>query len=149
VFSPYNSPYTLPIPASARPSAVTVAPSVNYPQAGSGGVMALANATTNFALRFTGDTASFCDHLVILSGCMGRTQACGHSPQCCQLAIWHLLIRFGRARCLLMLALPLAATVTTSAVNSSPSLCCESWLASTVLPRHGRPKLGRYRCCSL
>ena len=55
VFKPYNSPYTLPIPASAKPAAVTTAPLVNYTQAGSGGVMTLANATTNFALRLTGD----------------------------------------------------------------------------------------------
>ena len=55
VFKPYTSPYTLPIPASVRPSATTTAPSVNYTQASSGGVMALANATTDFALRFTGE----------------------------------------------------------------------------------------------
>ena len=55
VFKPYTSPYTLPIPASARPAAVTTAPLVNYTQASNGGVMALADATTNFALRFTGD----------------------------------------------------------------------------------------------
>ncbi len=55
VLKPYNSPYTLPIPASARPAAVTTALLVNYTQAGSGGVMALADATSDFALRFMGD----------------------------------------------------------------------------------------------
>ncbi len=70
VLKPYNSPYTLPIPASARPSATTTAPSLNYPQASSGGVMALANATTNFALRFTGEMTlpASCDHPVIETG---------------------------------------------------------------------------------
>ena len=56
VFKPYNSPYTLPIPASAKSSATTTAPNVNYTDASSGGVMALAGGTmTNFALRFTGE----------------------------------------------------------------------------------------------
>ena len=72
MFKPYNSPYKLPIPASAKPSATTTAPSVNYPQASSGGVMALAKATTNFALRFTGDTTppGSCGLPVIESGCI-------------------------------------------------------------------------------
>ena len=55
VFKPYNSPYALPIPTSAQPSATATAPNLNYTQASSGGVMALAGATTNFALRFTGE----------------------------------------------------------------------------------------------
>jgi len=54
VFIPYNSPYTLPFPASLQPSAVTTAPNVSYPQSNSSGVMALAHATTNFGLRFSG-----------------------------------------------------------------------------------------------
>ena len=54
VFAPYGSPYTLPFPVSARPSAVTTAPNVSYPQVGTGGVMALADQTTFFGLRFTG-----------------------------------------------------------------------------------------------
>jgi len=55
VFKPYNSPYATPIPANATPTAVTAAPNVNYPDVSSGGVMALANATNNFALRFVGE----------------------------------------------------------------------------------------------
>ena len=72
VFKPYNSPYTLPIPASARPSAVTTAPNLNYTDAGSGGVMALANAATNFALRFTGEScrAACCSLPLHLVGCI-------------------------------------------------------------------------------
>ncbi len=58
VFKPYNSPYTLPIPASAKPAAMTTAPLVNYTQAGSGGVTDLAGATANFALRFSGGRRS-------------------------------------------------------------------------------------------
>jgi len=50
-FVPYGSPYMLPIPQDARPSAVTTATSVNYPDVSSGGLMTLANATTDFALR--------------------------------------------------------------------------------------------------
>ena len=55
VFNPYNNPYPLPFPASAQPTAVTSAPGLNYPQASSGGVMALAGATEFFGLRFSGD----------------------------------------------------------------------------------------------
>ena len=55
VYSPYESPYTLPFPASAQPSAVATAPNVSYPDSNSSGVMALAHATTNFGLRFSGD----------------------------------------------------------------------------------------------
>ena len=55
VFNPYNSPYALPFPASAQPSAVATAPNVSYPESNSSGVMALAHATTNFGLRFSGD----------------------------------------------------------------------------------------------
>ena len=54
-FVPYGSPYTLPIPTNATPRAVTTAPSVNYPDVSSGGLMTLANATSNFALRFVGE----------------------------------------------------------------------------------------------
>ncbi len=47
---------------NARPAAVTctTAPIVNYTQARSGGVMALADATVNLALRFTGDQTLPC-----------------------------------------------------------------------------------------
>ena len=55
MFKPYNSPYATPLPTNARPTAVTAAPNVNYPDVSSGGVMALANATSNFALRFVGE----------------------------------------------------------------------------------------------
>ncbi len=58
VFKPYNSPYTLPIPASSKPSAMTTAPLVNYTASSTGGVMALAGTTTNFALRFSGGRRS-------------------------------------------------------------------------------------------
>ena len=58
-FVPYGSPYTQPIPRDAKPTAVTTAPSVNYPQASSGGVMDLANATADFALRFVGECACY------------------------------------------------------------------------------------------
>ena len=58
VYNPYNNPYTLPIPTSIQPSAVTTAPNLNYPQAASGGLMALANATEFFALRFLGEQAT-------------------------------------------------------------------------------------------
>ena len=54
VYNPYNTPYTLPIPATATPSAVTTVPNISYPDVLSGGLMTLAGATTNFALRFTG-----------------------------------------------------------------------------------------------
>jgi len=54
-FVPYGSPYTLPIPLDARPSAVTTVSSVNYTDVSSGGLMTLANATTDFALRFVGE----------------------------------------------------------------------------------------------
>ncbi len=54
VFNPYGSPYTLPFPSSAQPTAVTAAPNLTYPQSGSGGLMALADAATDFGLRFTG-----------------------------------------------------------------------------------------------
>jgi len=54
VFSPYGSQYTLPIPASATPKATITARTVNYTEASMGGIMDLAKATTNFALRFTG-----------------------------------------------------------------------------------------------
>lgn len=55
MFSPYGQPYTLPIPVSAQPKAVTMAPNVNYPSASSGGLKTLANATTDFGLRFVGE----------------------------------------------------------------------------------------------
>ena len=55
VFKPYGSPYTLPIPTALHPIAVTTAPSINYPDVASGGLMALANASTNFGLRFSGE----------------------------------------------------------------------------------------------
>ncbi len=58
VFSPYGSRYTLPIPASARPKATTTALNVNFTEATMGGIFDLANSTTNFALRFTGDWCS-------------------------------------------------------------------------------------------
>ena len=54
-FVPYGSPYTLPIPANATPSAVTTAPGVNYPDVSGGGLTTLANATSDFALRFVGE----------------------------------------------------------------------------------------------
>jgi len=54
-FVPYGSPYTLPIPVNATPSAVTTAPGVNFPDVSSGGLMTLANATSDFALRFVGE----------------------------------------------------------------------------------------------
>ncbi len=54
MFSPYGSRYTLPIPAGATPKATTTARNVNYTEASMGGIMDLAEATTNFALRFTG-----------------------------------------------------------------------------------------------
>jgi len=56
VYNPYGSPYTLPIPTTRQPSAVRTAPNISYPDAGNGGgLMALANASTNFGLRFTGE----------------------------------------------------------------------------------------------
>ena len=55
VFAPYGRPYTLPIPSNAKPRAVSTAPNVNYPQSSSGGVMSLADATTDFALRLSGE----------------------------------------------------------------------------------------------
>ena len=80
VFKPYNSPYTLPIPASAKPSAMTTAPNLNYTAASSGGVMALAGGTmTNFALRFTGK------HIPQLAGpcplvnCLSVSDICHHA----------------------------------------------------------------------
>lgn len=59
VFSPYNDPYTLPIPPSAAPIAVKTASNVNYPESNSSGVFRLAGAgvTANFALRFSGGMA--------------------------------------------------------------------------------------------
>ena len=58
-FVPYGSPYTLPIPKNATPSAVKTVPGVNYPDVSSGGLMTLANATTNFALRFVGEGSCY------------------------------------------------------------------------------------------
>ena len=55
VYNPYGRPYTLPIPADAKPSAVTTAPDLNYPQASDGGLLALAGAGSEFALRFSGE----------------------------------------------------------------------------------------------
>ena len=54
-FVPYSRPYALPLPLVA-PTAVTSAPDVNYPDVSGGGLMALANATSNFALRFSGES---------------------------------------------------------------------------------------------
>jgi len=59
VFNPYDTPYTLPFPASAQPSAVATAPNVSYPESNSSGVMALAHATTDFGLRFSGANQLF------------------------------------------------------------------------------------------
>ena len=56
-FVPYSRPYALPLPLVA-PTAVTSAPDVNYPDVSGGGLMALANATNNFALRFVGERQS-------------------------------------------------------------------------------------------
>jgi len=55
VYSPYGRPYTLPIPTTLKPSAVRTAPNVSYPDAISGGLFALANASTDFGLRFSGE----------------------------------------------------------------------------------------------
>ena len=55
VYSPYGSPYALPIPARQQSCAITTAPNVSYAASKSSGVMALANATTDFGLRFTGE----------------------------------------------------------------------------------------------
>ena len=74
-FVPYNSPYTLPIPANARPTAVTTAPGINYPDVSSGGLMTLANATTNFALRFVGvSPAMSAEILSALSGLLATVR---------------------------------------------------------------------------
>ena len=77
VFNPYTNPqYTLPIPATARPNAVKTTSNLNFPQAASGGVFRLAganaNATTMFALRFTGASKSreCCGLPVRRFGCM-------------------------------------------------------------------------------
>ena len=56
--APYGSPNKLPIPGNATPTASTTTPGVNFPDVSSGGLMALANATTNFALRFVGERSS-------------------------------------------------------------------------------------------
>ena len=55
MFAPYKPPYTLPIPAGKQPSSVTTAPSVNYPDASSGGLIDLAGVAANFSLRFSGE----------------------------------------------------------------------------------------------
>jgi len=55
---PYGSPDKLPLLETLRPTASTTTPDLNYPDVSSGGLMALANATTNFALRFVGERAS-------------------------------------------------------------------------------------------
>jgi len=54
VFNPYGRPYALPIPTIAQPSAVTAAPDLNFPEVSDGGLLALADAESNFALRFSG-----------------------------------------------------------------------------------------------
>jgi len=53
-FVPYGRPYALPLPLVA-PTAVTASPDVNFPDVSAGGLMTLANATSNFALRFSGE----------------------------------------------------------------------------------------------
>ena len=61
VYNPYGRPYTLPIPTTLQPSAVKTAPNVSYPDASTGGgLMALANASTNFGLRFSGEDLGEC-----------------------------------------------------------------------------------------
>lgn len=65
VYVPYGSPYTLPVPTTLQPSAVTAAPNVSYPDA-AGGLMALSGASTNFALRFSGERAA---RSVVPDGC--------------------------------------------------------------------------------
>ncbi len=55
---PYGSPNKLPLLGNLRPTATTTTPDVNFPDVSSGGLMALANATTNFALRFVGERPS-------------------------------------------------------------------------------------------
>jgi len=54
VFNPYGRPYALPVPMTVQPSAVTVAPDLNFPEVSDGGLLALADAESNFALRFSG-----------------------------------------------------------------------------------------------
>jgi len=101
-FVPYGSPYTMPIPQDARPSAVTSASSVNYPDVSSGGVMALANATTDFALRFVGESSrcdsaitmphvgppcgSPCNASALVGSCTTRLQHAPASANCCRAA---------------------------------------------------------------
>ncbi len=55
---PSGSPDKLPLLETLRPTASTTTPDVNFSDVSSGGLMDLANATTNFALRFVGERAS-------------------------------------------------------------------------------------------
>ncbi len=55
---PYGSPNKLPLLVNLTPTATATTPDVNFPDFSSGGLMALANATTNFALRFVGERPS-------------------------------------------------------------------------------------------
>ena len=85
VYVPYNVPYTLPIPATAHPSAVTTAPNVSYPPATCGvdGLMTLANTVANFGLRFTGENSGilcledqeFGEFAVLCMSCAGSLHA--------------------------------------------------------------------------
>ena len=66
-FVPYCRPYALPLPLVA-PTGVTSAPDVNFPDVSAGGLMTLANATSNFALRFSGESPA----LEAVSRCLTR-----------------------------------------------------------------------------
>ena len=90
VFSPYGSRYVLPIPASATPKATTTALNVNFTEATMGGIMDLANSTTNFALRFTG---THIPALAVgtLSACLVAVGPPADAQRTIMLALAHLL----------------------------------------------------------
>ena len=92
MYNPYGSPYALPIPGSARPTALATAPNVSYPDVSSGGVFALANATANFALRLTGEHMhAECDSTLLQQPggrpCAGHVIDIAASDASC-LALW-------------------------------------------------------------
>ena len=71
---PYGSPNKLPLLGNLMPTATATTPDVNFPDVSSGGIMDLANATTNFALRFVGARPSR-DGSSWLSGAFGHFTA--------------------------------------------------------------------------
>ncbi len=118
MFSSYGSQYTLPIPASAAPKATTTARTVNYTEASMGGIMDLAKATTNFALRFTGTCIRYPPERLsirlVLAGPGGR-----HGVMITTLRAS--FAKFAQLKCAICLLIALATCARRFLRHSSPS----------------------------